>query len=968
MRTFVSLDLETTGLDPDRDAIIEIGVVRFRGDEVLEEWGQLINPQREIPAKITELTSITDQMVRDEGISLWDGLREVQRIVGNATIIGHNINFDLNFLRRQRVFEKNAAVDTFELAGILIPHAGRYSLSALAKELGIELTDAHRALNDAHTAHQLFLKVFERAVQLPNDVLDEIVQHAQRSGWTLSDFWTDALEQQARGVFSTNLGARIKRSKTGQTTLTRKAALKARVEARPLKPNDTIRELDIDQVARLLDTSGPFLSHFPDYEMRPQQVDMLRTVVTAFNESGHALIEAGTGTGKSLAYLIPALMWAMKNNERVVVSTNTINLQEQLAEKDMPAILAALNLDARAAVMKGKARYLCPLRLADLRRNGPRTQDEVRLLTKILIWLPNTLTGDGDELFIPAPGERAAFARLSAQNPACNMNTCSATDCYFHQARRIAESAHVLIVNHALLLADIAVENRALPEYHYLIVDEAHHLESAATDSLAYKMDRDEFMRQLSEMASSSARRTSGILPESSAYVRQHLPVDQGAALANVIDQAIEGVTRTAASGVTFFDELLEFMSERISGESLEYSQRVRVTRSLRNESGWTRVETHFDNLLKEMSALARNLDKLSRTMNELADNTGDYADTSGQSMEILTARVLGAKRFMDEAIEQINGIISKPNDAYIYWVELSPTTERQTGGARKGGFHGTPRVTMNVAPLHVGPLMRKFIWETKKSVVLTSATIRTATTATRGQPTFDHIQERLDAGDAMTLAVGSPFDYPNSTLLYIVSDMPEPNQPNYQQYVERALLDLFRASQGRGMALFTSYSQLRATARVVAPQLLRDGIMVYEQGDGSSRRIMLEQFKAAERGVLFGTRSFWEGVDVQGEKLSALAICKLPFDVPTDPIFSARSETYDNPFNDYSVPETVLRFRQGFGRLIRSKSDRGVILVLDKRLISKNYGNAFLSALPNPTVRRGTMNGITTSVREWLK
>ena len=274
----------------------------------------------------------------------------------------------------------------------------------------------------------------------------------------------------------------------------------------------------------------------------------------------------------------------------------------------------------------------------------------------------------------------------------------------------------------------------------------------------------------------------------------------------------------------------------------------------------------------------------------------------------------------------------------------------------------------MNAAPLHVGQLMQKFIWGAKKSVVLTSATIRTATPNTRGEPTFDHIQERLDAANAMTLAVGSPFDYPKSTLLYLVSDMPEPNQPNYQQYVERALLDLFRASQGRGMALFTSYNQLRTTSRIVAPQLLKEGIVVYEQGDGSSRRIMLEQFRAAERGVLFGTRSFWEGVDIQGEKLSALAICKLPFDVPTDPIFSARSESYEDPFNEYSVPETVLRFRQGFGRLIRSKTDRGVIVVLDKRLISKNYGSAFISALPGPTIRRGLLAGIGKSVTEWLK
>jgi DNA polymerase-3 subunit epsilon/ATP-dependent DNA helicase DinG len=964
MRTLVSLDLETTGLDSERDEIIEIGIIRFRGDEILDKWSSLIRPQREIPSKIIELTGITNEMVRSDGIPLWDGLREAQRVAGNFPIVGHNIMFDLGFTRRQRVFVTNPAIDTFELAGILIPHAGQYSLSALARELGIELTDAHRALNDALTAHQLYQKVFERATELPTDVLEEITSHAKRSGWTLSEFWQDALETQSRGVFSTSLAARLKRSKTGQSDLARKAAMKARVEAKPLKPVDDPTPLNVDQVAHTLDTDGPFSQHFEGYEVRAPQVEMMRTVATAFNESAHALVEAGTGTGKSLAYLIPSIMWAMQNGERVVISTNTINLQEQLAEKDVPAINAALGIEGRAAVMKGKSRYLCPLRLNDLRRNGPKTLEEVRLLTKILIWLPNTLTGDGDELFIPAPPERAAFLRLSAQNPSCNMGTCSATDCYFHQARRLAESAHVVIVNHALLLADIAVENRALPEYHYLVVDEAHHLESAATDSLAFRIDRDELLHQLADLLSTSGRRASGLLAEITAFARQWLPVTHGAALENFSDQAANVLSRMSTQVVAFFDELLDFLSDRSSGESFEYAQRIRITRSLRNEQGWTRVESAFENLKTEMTALARNLDGLSRAMNELSDVHNDATGESGQSLEMLTARALGAKRFMDEACEQMNAIISKPGEQSIYWVEMQASSDRG-GYARKTG---SARVTLNAAPLNVGPLMRKFIWDAKKSVILTSATIRTSSPTTRGQPTFDHIEERLDAENALTLAVESPFDYTASTLLYLVSDMPEPNQPSYQQYVERALLELFRASKGRGMALFTSYNQLRVTARSIAPQLLREGIVVYEQGDGTSRRIMLEQFKAAERGVLFGTRSFWEGVDVQGEKLSALAICKLPFDVPTDPIFSARSETYEDPFNEYSVPETVLRFRQGFGRLIRSKTDRGVIVVLDRRLISKNYGASFINALPSPTIRRGPLTGLSKSVTEWLK
>ncbi len=256
MRTLVSLDIETTGLDSDRDAILEIGVVRFRGDDVLEEWSSIVHPRRDIPAKIVELTGITQDMVEREGIPLWDGLREAQRIVGTPPIVGHNIAFDLGFLRKQKVFVANAAVDTFELAGILVPHAGRYSLGALAAELGINLPATHRALDDARVAHQLYLKVFDRAVELPNDTLEEIVRNAERSGWPLADFWRDALETQARGVFTTTIGAQLKRARTGQSVIARKAALQAQLDAKPLKPKETVAPLDVGAVAETLGSDG----------------------------------------------------------------------------------------------------------------------------------------------------------------------------------------------------------------------------------------------------------------------------------------------------------------------------------------------------------------------------------------------------------------------------------------------------------------------------------------------------------------------------------------------------------------------------------------------------------------------------------------------------------------------------------------------------------------------------------------
>jgi DNA polymerase-3 subunit epsilon/ATP-dependent DNA helicase DinG len=281
-----------------------------------------------------------------------------------------------------------------------------------------------------------------------------------------------------------------------------------------------------------------------------------------------------------------------------------------------------------------------------------------------------------------------------------------------------------------------------------------------------------------------------------------------------------------------------------------------------------------------------------------------------------------------------------------IYWIQLSSQENR---------------LTLHAAPLEVGPLVEKHLWHEKQSVVMTSATLTTG-----GE--FDFLRRRLYAEDADELALGSPFDYETSTLLYLISDIPEPmERAQYQRAVEAGLVRLFKATSGRGLVLFTSNQQLQTTARSISEPLAQANIQVYEQSSGASRHALLEGFRSAESGVLLGTRSFWEGVDVPGEALSVLAIVRLPFDVPSDPIVAARAETYESPFDQYMVPEAVLRFRQGFGRLIRTKSDRGVVAIFDRRLLSKSYGRAFVESLPQCTVRQGPLSELPTAAQRWL-
>jgi len=322
------------------------------------------------------------------------------------------------------------------------------------------------------------------------------------------------------------------------------------------------------------------------------------------------------------------------------------------------------------------------------------------------------------------------------------------------------------------------------------------------------------------------------------------------------------------------------------------------------------------------------------------------------EEVDELRAALLSNGRSLEETRANLDQIIIDPQEGMIYWVEIFKE-----------------RISLHAAPLHIGPLVQAHIFEALETVVLTSATLRTANPGSwDSEPTFDYIRERLHAYEVGELAVDTPFDYKNTTLLYLPTDMPEPNQPGYQRFVEEAIVDVALALNGRTLALFTSYGQLNQTAKAIEPLLSDRGITTLVQSSGSSRQQLLEQFKRPHsHSVLLGTRSFWEGIDVPGEALQAVMLVKLPFDVPSDPIFAARSETFENSFFEYSIPEAVLRFRQGFGRLIRRTTDEGVVVILDKRVLSKRYGQMFLDALPECMVLRQRTGRVGELTLRWL-
>lgn len=932
-RTYVALDLETTGLDAQHDAIIEVAAVKFRDDEVLDTFSTFVNPGRPIPLQITELTGIRDADVANAP-TLRDVLSRLARFVGQCPIVGHSVEFDLGFLRRHSPLFENELFDTFELAGVLIPSVERYSLGELAGALGIELKQAHRALDDAQATHRLFCALLRRAAALPPRLLKEIIGQGERAGWAAVAFFREALEEAAR---------RPAGPPARSTAVASQGPMFAE-KAHPLQPAAEHTPLDVERLAVLLEQDGAFATQLPGYEYRPQQVAMLRTVAQAFNRKEHMLIEAPTGVGKSLAYLIPAVHWSVQNGERVVISTNTINLQEQLHSKDLPMLARVLPFEFRATVLKGRSHYLCPARLQALRHRGANSPDEARVLAKVLVWQLETTDGDGDALFLPTPAERTSWWQLSADHEGCDPERCRHFhngSCYFYRARRAAESAHLIIVNHALLLSDVAVQNRALPEYKYLVVDEAHHLEAATTDGLSFEADRASVHRLLGEIGQvNAAGRVSGLLSEVlGACQKARLPQAAMQQVELFVGKVGMAAERAGHLVDTFFDRIGEFVQEHREGQDNEYAFRLRITPGLRRQPAWEAVEIAWENAHVPLAAVADGLERLAGGLEDLAGF--EIADADD-----LQAQMLGVARRLGDMERKIGQIVTQDAQEVISWIEAETNTNH--------------RLSLHAAPLHVGPLVQEHLFNKKDVVILTSATLRTA-------GTFDFLRERLNAWDAGELAVGSPFDYKNSTLVYLVDDIPEPGQPAYQRAVEQGMVALFRATQGRALALFTSYSQLRATLRAIRAPLAQSGITVQAQGEGVSRAQLLENFRTGERRVLLGTRSFWEGVDVPGEALSCLAIAKLPFSVPSDPIFAARSETFDQPFMDYAVPETILRFLQGFGRLIRTRSDRGVVAVFDRRLLTKSYGQMFIDSLPDPTVRRGPLALLPKAAAEWL-
>jgi DNA polymerase-3 subunit epsilon/ATP-dependent DNA helicase DinG len=616
-----------------------------------------------------------------------------------------------------------------------------------------------------------------------------------------------------------------------------------------------------------------------------------------------------------------------------VVSTNTINLQEQLLGKDVPALIEALvkgsvvpSGELRAATLKGRANYLCLRRLQTMLRSDTLTNGELRVMGKAFVWLQETATGDREEINLGGRDAPVWHSISAGDRDYCHGNRH--TPCFLRAARERAESAHVLVVNHALLLADVARGGALLPKYDHLIVDEAQHLEEVATRQLGFQAGQ----RLLTEEVQQMSRLLGPMHALLASSATSQGLRDRGETALSHLEGLIPRLRDVwAALWAGIHDFVARHREE--NGDRFQ----MRVTPATRTQPAWSQVEVAWENIDKVLGEVTQHGYDLLGVLEEVEspDEQGE-----GEFALELSPWLDG----LSELKGRLRQLLVAPESDQIYWVDQE-----------ESGY-----LTLHAAPENVGPTLEKMLFAKKRSVVLTSATLTVG-----GE--FAHMRQRLGFVEGDELLVGSPFDYRRAALVLVPEDMPEPFEPGYPDGLGKAVIQVADAMEGRTLVLFTSHSALRGAARRVRGTLEGMDIKVLAQGVDGTARQLAEQFADAPRAVLLGTSSFWEGVDLPGDMLRALVLARLPFNVPTEPVFAARSEQYEVPFREYAVPQAVLRFRQGFGRLIRGEGDRGVVVILDRRVVSRNYGSLFLKSLPPCAIKRVNIASLAQDVQGWF-
>lgn len=943
LEQFVSIDLETTGLKAGVDEIIEVGIAKFDLLGNYQEFQTLVRPESRLTRFISDLTGLADKDLRDA--PMFDEVRtEVMDFIGDLPIIGHNIQFDIDFLKAQGIRTTNINFDTWELGALLLPTAEKLNLASLAELLGVQTERSHRALDDAICARDIFMVLYQRLQQLPDRTLADMKMFLSRSDSSIITLLPPTSKPRTNNE-----------SYFDFQTKTATSNVKVNSEA------DTSREsYSVSEIWNFAEQTQTLLA---DYTPRVNQQLMSEVIEENLITGGELVLEAGTGTGKTLAYLLPALIRSMASGERVVVSTQTKNLQDQLKESDLPIAIdlverfnnannsnSTIRPQISVEVLKGKGNYLCLERWFTLRSSRTKLQArESRFYARVATWVEQTATGDSAELYMTSQDEET-WRSISATDTDCLSRRCEfAQDgsCFVLRAREKASMANIVVVNHALLLANATQNEQILPSYEHLIIDEGHRLEDVATDHFGGMIS----IKSVEDLLKSGLVQNKRERKNKPLSFLGHFKALEGYVQGNPSE--VEKIIRTRDMAIGRLRELREDLRDffenhgdaRHPGQAAGHENRQQefsLTAGARSQPAWEELSHNSDLLLSSLKFLRREIEQLWAVVRSQHKATpqGDL-----QEVAIAINGFLGELSGMSDTIQRVMIDESRSD---ILWIS------RRDRDIRLG-----------CAPLVPGDRLREYLFQDRKSVLVTSATLQDIDTD--GRQSFKFILEQIGLPDAFTSSWPAPFNYKNQAKVVIVNDIANPSETDYSIQLHEAIFHAVNALRGRTIVLFTSHDALRKASAALRDRLAEIDVRLLSQGiDGSATRLVRE-LQSGESTVIFGAAALWEGVDIPGRALSQIIVVRLPFPSPVDPIHAARGEQYEDSFSEYLLPRAILRFRQGFGRLIRHEGDKGIFTILDSRFSTARYGVRFAQSLPDAEIETVQLADLQSEITNWL-
>ncbi len=941
----VHFEIDTTGYNPKEERIFEIAAVKTVGGSVVDEFLSLCDPGRSLPLSASRRTGLTRKDLADAP-SPEEAVAEFMLFTEGCQLVSYDGDPASAFLiEATNGLFTGPVLCVSELARIVLPAAEGHRAETMCEHLGLAAPGA-RALDRARATAAVHAGLVTTLAGFDLALLNEV-------SWLLAkqkDPVAKLIQRVERVAVKRGFGKKVKGDFL--ELLPKDDSLRKRLspESGGLAPQAT---LDAEAAASHLKATGSVAKTLSaDYEERPEQVEMARQVASAFSEMRHLVVEAGTGVGKSLAYIVPAALWTHVSGRPVIVSTNTKNLQAQLYGKDLPLVERALERPIKTAMLKGRGNYLCARKLSYVLRNMDREIEsrERSAMASVLVWAASTAGGDKADCtgLLSTPGGERLWEKLTSSGDECMSTSCrQAGRCFLRSARKKALNSDVVVANHALVFAELGLDTPVLPPYTEIVFDEAHNIESVATEHLGVKVNPPRVYRLLNTLWRKGRGRRGGrgLL----ATVHHQLGVLEGvnpdrldeARLAT--KDAIDCIRPASDATGEFFDSVAPLV-----GRS---DDKRRFGPELRPPDLWGPVLDKKKSFISNLAKLSRAIEQLIQTITDLGRAKLAYGGETKKELEARLSKI-------SEIINDTDFVLTPKEENYVYWVEST--------GRGRARWHG-----ICAAPIHIGRILCDQLYGIKHSVILTSATMTVG-------DSFDFISGRLGLdllpeGRLKTIDVGTPFNFDKQAAVYVPEFLPDPgNEDAFCEDLSRLLVGLFSLTQGRGMALFTSYRMLDKVYHEVKEPLESERILVLGQGIDGSRERILEAFTREHESVLLGTSSFWEGVDVKGESLSALVIAKLPFQVFTDPIVKARCEQVEaagqDSFMGYSVPTAILRLRQGFGRLIRSKTERGVVIICDKRLFTRRYGAEFCRSLPTEVEPAHDRGGMLREIEGFLE